>query len=53
MRLGTSSPLAHTTPEDWAQRQQSLGLQAVNFHLTYGTTPPSSTQQSPRRRRTA
>ena len=31
MRLGTSSPLAHTTPEDWAQRQQSLGLQAVNF----------------------
>ena len=39
MRLGTSSPLAHTTPEDWAQRQQSLGLQAVNFHLTCGDDP--------------
>lgn len=39
MRLGTSSPLAHTTPEDWAQRQQSLGLQAVNFHLTCGDAP--------------
>ena len=34
MRLGTSSPLAHATPEDWAKKQKELGLSAINFHLT-------------------
>lgn len=33
-RLGTSSPLSHTSAADWAAKQRSLGLGAVNFHLT-------------------
>ena len=31
MRLGTSSPLMHTSPEDWAKRQAELGCSAVVF----------------------
>ncbi|MDO4475456.1 MAG: sugar phosphate isomerase/epimerase [Lachnospiraceae bacterium] len=39
MRLGTSSPLTHTCPEDWAEKQKSLGLSAINFHLTCQDDP--------------
>ncbi len=39
MRLGTSSPLTHTGPEDWAARQKALGLSAINFHLTCQDDP--------------
>ncbi|WP_026836202.1 sugar phosphate isomerase/epimerase family protein [Eubacterium xylanophilum] len=31
MRLGTSSPLAHSTPEEWAANQVKLGCGAVVF----------------------
>ena len=31
MFLGTSSPLAHTTPEEWAAKHKALGLKTVNF----------------------
>ena len=31
MRLGTSSPLAHTSPKDWANTQTALGMRAVVF----------------------
>lgn len=31
MRLGTSSPLKHDTPEEWAQNQLKLGSSAVVF----------------------
>ena len=31
MFLGTSSPLAHSTPEEWAEKHKSLGLKTVNF----------------------
>ncbi len=31
MRLGTSSPLAHTSPEEWAANQIKLGCTAVVF----------------------
>ena len=33
MRLGTSSPLAHSTPEEWAENQVKLGSRSVNFPL--------------------
>ena len=33
MRLGTSSPLAHGTAEEWADRQAALGCRAVVFPL--------------------
>jgi sugar phosphate isomerase/epimerase len=33
MRLGTSSPLRHETPEEWAENQIKLGCRAVNFPL--------------------
>lgn len=33
MRLGTSSPLAHGTAEEWADRQVALGCRAVVFPL--------------------
>lgn len=33
MKLGTSSPLQHSSPEEWAQKHQSLGLEAINFSL--------------------
>ena len=31
MRLGTSSPLKHVSPEEWAQKQCALGCTAVVF----------------------
>ena len=31
MKLGTSSPLRHLSPEEWAQNQVSLGCRAVVF----------------------
>ncbi|MCR4763133.1 MAG: sugar phosphate isomerase/epimerase [Lachnospiraceae bacterium] len=31
MRLGTSSPLQHDTPEEWAKNQAELGCRAVVF----------------------
>ncbi|MCR4792934.1 MAG: sugar phosphate isomerase/epimerase [Lachnospiraceae bacterium] len=31
MRLGTSSPLAHGSPEEWADNQKKLGCRAVVF----------------------
>ena len=31
MFLGTSSPLAHNTPEEWAAKHKALGLKTVNF----------------------
>ena len=33
MRLGTSSPLKHETPEEWAQNQIKLGCSTVVFPL--------------------
>ncbi|MCR4632367.1 MAG: sugar phosphate isomerase/epimerase [Treponema sp.] len=33
MRLGISSSLAHTSPEDWAAKHKALGLKTVNFPL--------------------
>ena len=33
MRLGTSSPLKHNSPEEWAQNQVNLGCGTVNFPL--------------------
>ena len=34
MRLGTSSPLAHTTADEWAKNQAALGCSAVVFPLS-------------------
>ena len=34
MRLGISSPLQHTTPEEWAQRQTELGCTTVVFPVS-------------------
>ncbi len=34
MRLGTSSPLAHTSPQEWAENQVKLGCGAVVFPLS-------------------
>ncbi len=34
MRLGTSSPLKHKTPEEWADNQVKLGCTAVVFPLS-------------------
>ncbi|MCR4740535.1 MAG: sugar phosphate isomerase/epimerase [Lachnospiraceae bacterium] len=34
MKLGTSSPLSHNGPEDWAEKHRDLGLSAINFHRT-------------------
>ena len=31
MYLGVSSSLAHTTPQDWAEKHKSLGLKSVVF----------------------
>ena len=33
MRLGTSSPLNHNSPEEWARNQVKLGCATVNFPL--------------------
>ena len=35
MYLGTSSPLAHTSPEDWAAKHKALGLKTVVFPVDY------------------
>lgn len=35
MKLGISSSLKHTSPEDWAQKHKNLGLKCVNFPVTY------------------
>ena len=35
MLLGISSPLQHTSPEDWAAKHKALGLKAINFPVTY------------------
>lgn len=37
MILGTSSPLAHSTPAEWAEKHLSLGLKAINFPVNYTT----------------
>lgn len=34
MRLGTSSPLKHATPEEWAENQVRLGCSAVVFPVS-------------------
>ncbi|MCR4990485.1 MAG: sugar phosphate isomerase/epimerase [Lachnospiraceae bacterium] len=34
MRLGTSSPLKHDTPEEWAENQVKLGCSAVVFPVS-------------------
>ncbi len=34
MKLGTSSPLKHESPEQWAHNHKKLGLKAINFPLT-------------------
>lgn len=34
MILGTSSPLRHNEPKEWAARHKTLGLYAINFPLT-------------------
>ena len=39
MRLGTSTPLTHSGPADWARKHRSLGLGAINFHLTCEDDP--------------
>lgn len=39
MRLGTSSPLEHSGPKDWARKHKDLGLGAINFHLTCEDDP--------------
>lgn len=31
MRLGTSSPLSHSSAEEWAKKHKELGCRAVNF----------------------
>ncbi|MCR4618844.1 MAG: sugar phosphate isomerase/epimerase [Lachnospiraceae bacterium] len=36
MRLGTSSPLNHKNPKEWAENQIKLGCRAVNFPLNSG-----------------
>ena len=35
MLLGISSPLQHTSPEDWAAKHKALGLKAINFPVTF------------------
>lgn len=35
MKLGISSSLQHTTPEDWAAKHVALGLKCVNFPVNY------------------
>lgn len=40
MRLGTSSPLKHDTPEEWAYNQVKLGCSAVVFPV--GSNEPET-----------
>lgn len=35
MLLGTSSPLQHGTPQEWAAKHVSLGLRSVVFPVDY------------------
>ncbi|MFV0529324.1 MAG: sugar phosphate isomerase/epimerase family protein [Lachnospiraceae bacterium] len=35
IRLGVSSSLRHSSPQEWARKHQKLGLKAINFPLTY------------------
>ena len=35
MYLGISSSLAHESTQEWAQKHKALGLQTVNFPVTY------------------
>lgn len=35
MLLGISGQLAHTTPQEWAAKHKSLGLECVNFPVDY------------------
>lgn len=35
MILGTSSPLEHRNPKDWAAKHKASGLRAINFPCTY------------------
>ena len=35
MKLGISKPLAHSSPEEWAAKNRSLGLDAVVFPCCY------------------
>ncbi len=39
MRLGSSSPLDHTTPQEWAKRHKELGLEVINFPLNCESDP--------------
>ncbi len=39
MLLGTSSPLAHNTPEEWAANHEHLDLKAINFPLNADDDP--------------
>lgn len=39
MRLGSSSPLSHTTPSQWAKRHRELGLEVINFPLNCESDP--------------
>lgn len=34
MKLGTSSPLSHDNPVQWARKHKELGLEAINFSVT-------------------
>ena len=34
MRLGTSSPLAHSSVEEWAKNQAALGCRSLVFPLS-------------------
>lgn len=35
MKLGISSQLEHTTPQDWASKHKALGLESVVFPVSY------------------
>lgn len=35
MYLGISSSLEHGSPEEWASKQKALGLETVNFPVSY------------------
>ena len=39
MRIGLSSSLAHTSPEEWAKNMKALGCRAVNFPLNCNCDP--------------
>ena len=39
MRLGTSSPLNHSDPSQWAKRHRELGLEVINFPLNCESDP--------------